>query len=125
MNQRSNRSSLNRIVHWRHAAVARTLWAVMVLSGCGGPAQIGSDEEALKTVDALYTAVSTRRTDLLEGCAARIDELHSTGKLPDAAFNQLKSLIAEARSGQWQMSLRKLYDFMRGQRARSHRSQSG
>ena len=88
--------------------------------GCGGPSQIGSDEEALKAVDALYTAVSTRRIDLVEACAVRINVLHSTGKLPDAAFNQLKPLISEARSGNWETSLRKLYDFMRGQRARRH-----
>ena len=93
---------------------------ILALIGCGGPAQIGSDEEALKAVDALYTAVSTRRIELLDDCAARIEELHSTNKLPDAAFNQQKPLIAEARSGQWQTSLRKLYDFMRGQRARRH-----
>ena len=87
----------------------------MLLVGCG-PSQLGTDEEALKTVDALYTAISTRRADLLESCAARIDELHTTGKLPDAAFGQLKPIIAEARSGKWDTALRKLYDFMRGQR---------
>ncbi len=104
------------------AATASALWMALALAlaGCGGPSQLGSDEDALKAVDALYTAVSTRRIDLLDGCAARIDELHSTGKLPDGAFNQLKPLIAEARSGKWETSLRKLYDFMRGQRAQRH-----
>ena len=120
MNQRSGGSSLNRNVRWRMVATASALWMVLALAGCGGPAQIGSDEDAVKAVDALYTAVSTRRINLLDDCAAKIEQLHSTGKLPDVAFNQLKPLIAEARSGKWETSLRKLYDFMRGQRAQRH-----
>lgn len=120
MNQRPDSSLHNRVVRGRLATTAAALCLALTLVGCGGPSQIGSDEEALKAVDALYTAVSTRRIDLLDGCAARIDELHSTGKLPDGAFSQLKPLIAEARSGKWETSLRKLYDFIRGQRARRH-----
>jgi hypothetical protein len=120
MNQRSAGSSLNHMTLCRTATTALTLAVFLALSGCGGPAQIGSDEEALKAVDALYTAVSTRRIELLDDCAARIDELHSKKKLPDAAFHQLKPLIAEARAGEWKTALRKLYDFMRGQRGRTH-----
>ena len=120
MKHKPTDSVVNHFERWRVAVICSLLWMMLAAIGCGGPAQIGANEEALKAVDALYTAVSTRRIDLLDGCAAKIDEVHSAGKMSDAAFNQLKPLIVEARSGQWEKSLRQLYDFMRRQQARRH-----
>jgi hypothetical protein len=85
-------------------------------SGCGRPAQMGSSDEVLSAVDALYTAISSRRVELLNKSAARIEELHSSKELPDAAHRQLKSYIDEARQGQWDPAIRKLHEFIRGQR---------
>ncbi len=84
--------------------------------GCGRPAQIGSSDEVLSAVDALYTAVAARRIDLLDKSAVRIEELRTSGELPDAAHQQLKLFIDESRAGKWDASIRKLHEFIRGQR---------
>jgi len=92
------------------------LWIAVAMIGCGSPAQLGSNDESLKEVDALYTAVSTRSVKLLDASAARLEVLHTQGKLTDAAHRQLKPLIDTAREGKWGNSQRQLYEFMRGQR---------
>lgn len=92
------------------------LFLAFLLIGCGRPAQIGSSDEVLAAVDALYTALGSRRVELLEKSATRIEELHSSKELPDAAHRQLKLYIDEARQGQWDAAIRKLHEFIRGQR---------
>lgn len=92
------------------------LMLVLLLMGCGRPAQMGSSDEVLGAVDALYTAISSRRAELLEKSATRIEALHASKELPDAAYRQLKSYIDEARKGQWDPAIRKLHEFIRGQR---------
>src|SRR5262245_55048333 len=85
-------------------------------SGCGGPPQIGVDQEAFKAVDALYTAVSLRDPTLLAECETNLRALNEAGKLPEAARKSLDSYIAEARGGGWESAQLRLADFMRGQR---------
>lgn len=101
------------------ASFARTLLAVLSLllmfSGCR-PAQIGPSDEVLGAVDALYTAVASRRIELLDKSAARLEELHTSGELPDAAHRQLKSYIEKSRAGKWDAAVRELHEFIRGQR---------
>lgn len=84
--------------------------------GCGGPPQIGMDEEAFKGVDALYTAVTSKRTDLLDQCDSNLKELKSAGKIPEPAHRALESIIAKARTGKWETATEELSTFMRGQR---------
>lgn len=88
---------------------------MVLLAGCGQP-QMGSSDEVLSAVDALYTAVASRRIELLEKSAARIEELHRSGELPDAAHRRLKSYIDESRAGKWDSAVRELHEFIRGQR---------
>ena len=87
-----------------------------LIIGCARPAQMGSSDEVMGAVDALYTAIASRRTELLDKSAKRIEELHSSKELPDAAHQQLKSYIDEARKGQWDPAIRRLHEFIRGQR---------
>ncbi len=89
---------------------------MLVLIGCGRPAQIGASEDVLAAVDALYTAVASKRIELLEKSALRIEELHKQGELPEPAYRQLKSFVEESRAGQWDGAVRKLHEFIRGQR---------
>jgi hypothetical protein len=91
------------------------IWTLL-LTGCGRPAQIGASDETMAAVDALYTAISAKRPDLLDKSAARIEELRASGELADDAYRQLKTFIDESRSGKWQDAVRKLHDFIRGQR---------
>ncbi len=92
------------------------LLTMVLLCGCGRAAQIGESEDVLAAVDALYTAVASKRVELLEKSASRIEELHKQGELPEPAYRQLKSFIDDSRAGQWDGAVRKLHDFIRGQR---------
>lgn len=86
------------------------------LSGCGGPVQVASDEECLKTVDALWTAVTSRRADLLRQTADNLHRLERSGQLPSGAHDQLNEIVREAESGEWPSAAQNLKWFMSGQR---------
>ncbi len=87
--------------------------------GCGRTPQLGPDEATFNSVDALYTAVTARRTDLLTACETRLRERHDAGKLPDAAWTELCSIIATSRDGKWEAAAERLYAFMKRQEMRS------
>jgi len=90
--------------------------AVLCLAGCGKPAQMGSDPEVFRAVDALYTAVTRRRTPLLEQCAANVEKLRAADKIPEAAYAELNGIIERARDGDWKPAADRLHWFMRGQK---------
>lgn len=43
---------------------------LLSVPGCGGPPELESDE-AIQTTDALYTAITSRRTELLDDSEGR------------------------------------------------------
>lgn len=88
---------------------------LVVVPGCR-PAQIGPSDEVLGAVDALYTAIASRRVELLDKSAARLEELRTSGELPEAAHRQLKSYIEKSRAGKWDAAVRELHEFILGQR---------
>ncbi len=92
------------------------LLGAFALSGCGQPPQIGSDETVFNEVDALYTAVTARRVDLLDQCRERLDNLHRNGSLSSDAYEELTAICQQAKQSDWQSAAETLYDFMRGQR---------
>jgi hypothetical protein len=91
-------------------------WSVvlLVLAGCG-TSQIGPDPQAFKAVDALYTAVSLREPARVESCQAKLRALHEAGKLPNAAYKDIESIVEEARGGSWDSAITKLARFLEGQ----------
>ncbi|HEY3965063.1 MAG TPA: hypothetical protein VGM05_10975 [Planctomycetaceae bacterium] len=86
------------------------------------PPQIGTDAEVFVTVDALFTALTSRDDDRLDACDERLHALRETNRLPAAAANYLDAVIDQARNGQWESAARKLYDFMYRQRRESANS---
>jgi hypothetical protein len=88
---------------------------ILASGGCGGPPQIGANKEAFKTVDALYTAVGLRDTQLVARCEEKLNGLRDAGSLPAGASRSLDSIIAEAKGGRWERSMERLSDFMEGQ----------
>lgn len=82
------------------------------------PPQMGTDEESFKTVDALFTAFTTRDRERLDDCERRLVARREAGKLPAQASARLQSLIGQARSGDWDSAAKRLYEFMYGQRRR-------
>ena len=85
-------------------------------SGCGGPPQVVHDEECFSAVDALWTAVTSKRTDLVEQTATELDRLHAAGSLSDAGHSDLSEIVEMARSENWSDAGQTLKTFMLGQR---------
>lgn len=80
------------------------------------PPQMGADEEVFTTVDALFTAVTTKDPVRLDDCWKRLQTYRDEKKLPASASNRLHKIIQQAKSGQWDASAHVLYDFMLAQR---------
>lgn len=80
------------------------------------PPQLGTDQEVFAAVDALFTAINARDATLLDHCQKRLENLSRDGKINAAATACLDEIVVNARSGAWEASARRLYDFMRGQR---------
>jgi hypothetical protein len=100
------------------------LWACAVLIvGLAGlvwsvraQPQIGPDAEVFDTVDALFTALTSRDPQRLEDCEQRLQFHRETGRLPVRAARSLDGVIAQARRGEWQPAAERLYQFMHAQR---------
>ena len=78
--------------------------------------QVGGDEETFKTLDALFTAVTSHNHDRLTSTETRLHALRDQGKLPAPAAERLDAIISSARTGEWQPSAGRLYEFIKGQR---------
>lgn len=89
---------------------------VAVVIGTRRPPQMGADEEAMRTVDALYTAVRERDEKRMGECERRLHGYRDASQLPPDAAAFLDKVIAKARGGGWESATEKLYDFMRVQR---------
>jgi hypothetical protein len=101
----------------RRSSQCGVLLALVFLgfAGCR-PAQIGADEATFNTVDALYTAVCSKRSDLVDQCERELDELKAQNKIPAQAHASLAAIIAETRQDRWQPAAQQLSRFMEGQR---------
>jgi hypothetical protein len=82
----------------------------------GRPPQLGGDETAFKTVDALFTAVTAREERLLQDCEQQLHVLKQRGRLPGNASAYLDGVIKKARAGRWESAAERLYGFMKAQR---------
>ena len=92
------------------------LVALLSIQGCGRPPQVVDDEECFSAVESLWTAVTTKRTDLLEQSATELDRLHSAGKLSEEGNDALNEIIQSARGEEWMPAAKSLKAFMLGQR---------
>lgn len=86
------------------------------LSGCWGPPQMGTDKEAFKAVDALFTATGLRDAGKVDQCMANLKALHEAGKMPESAYKSVVAISADAKAGKWEVALERLSKFMEGQR---------
>jgi hypothetical protein len=84
--------------------------------GYRSPPQLPPSEEVFKSVDALFTAVTSRDESRLVACEQRLAKYKERGLLPAAAAKRLDRVISAARSGQWESAAQQLYAFMLGQR---------
>ena len=92
---------------------------LLLVTGCGGPAALQS-AEAFSATDALYTAITSHRTDLLDESEIRLKRLKDAGKLSTDAFESLSKIIKQAQSGNWQDAAEVLDSFIRHQPPHVH-----
>jgi hypothetical protein len=78
--------------------------------------QMGTEPRVFKTVDALFTAITSHDEVRLEECDKRLHSYREADQLPRKAALFLDGVIAEAKAGKWQSAGRTLYDFMLQQR---------
>lgn len=94
--------------------VAMTL--MLVLGGCGAVPQVADDDGVHKELDALYTAVTSRRRPLVDECHERLNGLQKEGRISEAGFATVTAIIKQAEDSQWTEAAQALHDFMRAQR---------
>ena len=91
-------------------------FALACLLGCSGTPQIGLDEELFGDVDALYTAVTSKRPQLVSECEQRLSDLSTSGKLSSECWKELSSICELTRQKDWAAASQRLWTFMRNQR---------
>jgi hypothetical protein len=79
------------------------------------PPQMGTNEEAFRTVDALFTAINAHDEAGLAQCEARLHAYRDAGALPADSADYLDGIMEKARQGNWQTAAERLYDFMHAQ----------
>ncbi|HEY1186034.1 MAG TPA: hypothetical protein VGE74_00195 [Gemmata sp.] len=106
----------NRVAVFVLLALALVAGGAVAVAYFSRPPQMGTSEEAFRTVDALYTAVRNRDEKRLTECEQRLAGYRQSGQLPANAADELAAIIVSARSGSWETAAERLYGFMRAQR---------
>lgn len=94
------------------------LMTVMVI-GCNSAPPLGS-EEVSSTADALYTAVTSRRPELVDSVEESLNKLQADQQISPAAMIALQAIIDQARAGDWQAAAEELDQLIRNQPAHDH-----
>jgi len=82
--------------------------------GCNSAPPLGS-EEVSSTADALYTAVTSRRLELVDAAEESLNKLHAEQQVSPAAMAVLQAIIDQARAGEWQAAAEELDQLIRNQ----------
>ena len=101
---------------WTKRVCLLGLIATLFIIGCSRPPQVIDNDECFAAVEALWTAVTSKRTDLLEQAATELNRLHKTGSLSDAGHAELDQIVQMARQAEWRPAAEDLKEFMLGQR---------
>ncbi len=70
---------MNRYIH--ALSPVFVIATALMLSGCGTPPQLGDNRDALAAADSLWTAITAKRTDLVESSASRLAQLKQADKI--------------------------------------------
>jgi len=104
-------------VSW--SALLQTLSALLIFIaavGCNSAQPLGS-EEVSSTADALYTAVTSRRLELVDAVEQSLKRLQAEQQVSPAAMTALQAIVAQARAGEWQAAAEELDQLIRNQPA--------
>lgn len=102
------------------ASIAAAAICVLVLTAAywswTSTPQLDPSDEVYASVDALFTAVTARRAELVAQCETELASLHGEGKIPQPAWQRLSRAIALAKSDDWEPAAKDLYRFIEQQR---------
>lgn len=110
-----------RLWSYRIVIIPRVLACLMMLTfmGCSSAPPLGS-QEVSSTADALYTAVTSRRPELVDAVEESLNKLKSEQQISPAAMTALQAIIDQARAGEWQAAAEELDQLIRNQPAHVH-----
>lgn len=114
--EKSQVISKHREVFLRGLQMLILIAACFCSHGCSSPPQVVNDEECFAAVEALWTAITTKRSDLLEQTADELHRLQLDGKLSEEGHEALNEIIQTARHQEWMPAAKSLKTFMLGQR---------
>ena len=77
--------------------------------------QLEASEEALKTVDALFTAINSHDEKRVLACKTQLNKHTTNGKLSPKAMTELAKCCEQASSGEWEVAARRLYRLIENQ----------
>ena len=105
-----------RLRGFRRVAMRRVSACLMLVMaiGCNSAPPLGS-EEASSTADALYTAVTSRRPELVDAVEKSLNKLQAEQQISSAAMTALQAIIEQARAGEWQAAAEELDQLIRNQ----------
>jgi hypothetical protein len=113
-------NSIERRQYIRLALIAASLLAliplVIMLRGWLPGPQMKPDPDVFKSVDALFTAVTSQNAQRLDECKGRLQVYRDEGRLPADSADRLDDVIRRAESGSWDSAAKRLYGFIERQR---------
>ncbi len=77
--------------------------------------KLQATEAALKTVDALFTAINAHDLKRIEACRVQLERYKSKGELGPSAMVELAGCCQQAESGAWEPAARRLYRLIENQ----------
>lgn len=89
---------------------------VGLVVGCSRTPQVLEDEAVFKELDAMFTALNSRKIELVEDCRKRFSTLNAEQRLSDAGYQAIDRIAARGVAGEWQPAAEELYRFIRAQR---------
>ncbi len=71
--------------------------------------QFKANDEALKTIDALFTAINSHDGKRIATCKTQLEKHARSGNLSPQAMAELAKCCEQATSGSWEDAARRLY----------------
>lgn len=92
------------------------VFLLLIAVGCARTPQVIDDPDVYKSVDALWTAMTARKPELLEQVAVRLQKQHEERRLSAQGHARLLQIIARGRAQQWDDGLVQLRALIKAQR---------
>ena len=83
------------------------IWLVMFWTAVP---KLQASDDALKTVDALFTAINSRNTKRMSECKTKLESYTREGGLSHGAMTVLAQCCEQAEAGDWEKAAKRLYD---------------